>query len=118
MQLEHSFPRFKARKWNIDTFLEPGNGEVQQTDRLTLLFCSPSLDSIVQSPRNIRGSEYKHTSVIVTNTIHLNQKLRLDASRPLRLALVTSSSEGINFVNKDDSWFAFSRHLKQLSHKP
>lgn len=78
----------------------------------------PPLDSIIQSPRNVRSSKDEETSIVVTNTVHLNQKLCLDAPRPLGLAIPTSSGEGINFVNEDDSWLVFSRHLEKLPYEP
>ena len=112
MKLEHSFPRVGARKWDIYTLLEPVSEENECGERQIISSFLPPLDSVVQGPGNIRGSEDKHTGVVVTNTIHLNQKLSLDTSRPLGLALITSSSEGIDFVDKDDSRFAFSRHLE------
>jgi hypothetical protein len=90
---------------------------IQCTDNQCPQHPTPPFDRIIQSPRNIRGSKDKHTGIVVTNAIHLNQKLRLDTSGALGLALVTSSGEGIDFVNEDDGWFVLSRHLEQLSHK-
>ena len=112
MELKHSFPRVGARKGDIYAFLEPADGDVERRERLILTSFLPPLDSVVQSPWNIRGSKDKYTSVIVTNAVHLNQKLSLDTSRPFRLALITSSSERIYFVDEDDSRFVFSCHLE------
>ena len=112
VKLEHSFPRVDARQWDIDTFLEPRGRGIQRTDHRKILPYLPSLDRVVQSPRNVRGSKHKYTSVVVTNSVHLNQKLRLDASRTLGFALTTGPGEGIDFVDKDDGRFIFSRHLE------
>lgn len=118
MKLEHSFPRVGARQWDIDAFLEPRGGGAQRADQGRTRTTLPSLNSVVQRPWNVGGSKDKHTGVIVTNAVHLHQKLRLDTSRTLRLALVTGPNKRINFIDEYDGWFVFSRHLEQLPYEP
>lgn len=46
--------------------------------RLQLMLDSPALDRIVELPRDICGTQYQHTSIIVPNTVHLHKELGLD----------------------------------------
>jgi len=111
VKLEHSFPRVGARQRDIDTFLEP-RGRIAQGTNHENSHRLPSFDGVIQRPRYVRGPKDKHTGVIVTNAVHLNQKLRLDTSRALRLALATGTSERIDFVDENNGRLVFSRHLE------
>jgi len=72
VKFEHSFPCIDTGKWDIDTFLKPGDGEFQRTDHRLSSPRLPSFNSVIQSPRDVRGSKDEHTGVVVTNTVHLN----------------------------------------------
>lgn len=76
------------------------------------LHLSPSSDGRVQSPRNVCCSQHQNTIIVVTHSLHLNQKLCFNASRWFRLIFISGAAEGIHLINENDWWLVLSSQLK------
>lgn len=92
---EHAKPCFVLRQGNINS-----------------PFKSPS-NSRIKGPRKVRGTQHKHTSIIVPDTLHLNQEFGFDSPRSLVLAIRSISTHRVDFVDKNNRRFFFSCQVKQ-----
>lgn len=59
-----------------------------------------------------------HRSVAWLLTLHLDQKLCLDAARRLALVLVPGAAQRVHFVDEDDRRFVLTRQIEQVLHQP
>ena len=85
---------------------------VRETDVDSLL--ETSSHGLIEFPRHVSGTKNENTVHVVTNTLHLNQELSFDSSGRVVLTLTTLTAEGIDFINEDDGWLAFTRHVEEL----
>lgn len=78
MQLEHSFSGFGAWEGDVYSLLESA---IHPLSKKVGSNCenSPSFDGVIELPRDIGGTKDQDSRIIVADTIHLNQKLRLDS---------------------------------------
>lgn len=56
-------------------------------------------------PGDVGGTEYKYTSVVMADAIHLNEELRFDSSRPFGLSLIPSAGQRVHFIYEDNGRF-------------
>ena len=78
---------------------------------------NPSLkttsDSRIQSPRQVCSSQHQYSSVIMTNSLHLNQKFSLDSPGCLILSVRSISTHRVDLINENDRWLFLSSHIEK-----
>src|SRR5574344_1923698 len=71
----------------------------------------------IKNVRTVRSRKHNESFFIV-KAVHLNEKLvqRLFAFIITAEIVRTAFSDGVYFINKDDTWSLFTRRLKQITH--
>jgi len=72
-----------------------------------------SSDGRIQSPWQVSSSQNKHTSVIMTNTLHLDQKFSLNSSWCFVFSIRSVTTHGVDLINEDDRRLFFTSQVKE-----
>lgn len=87
-------------------------GEIGQADVDSAL--ETATDGCVELPGDVRCAEDEHAARVLAYTVHLHEKLGLDAARRFGFAFATGAAEGVDFVDEDDGGLVFACHVEQL----
>lgn len=78
----------------------------------------PPFDCIIQLPWDVRRTQNQNTGVVVTNTVHLHEKLRLYSARCLRFALASCATQRVYLIDEYNCRLVLPSHLEQLLDQP
>lgn len=79
----------------------------------------PSLETSsngrIKIPGQVSRAKYQHfITCIMSNSIHLHQKLSLHSLASLIISLTSIAGHGVDLIDEDDTGFLFSGHFEEV----